>query len=169
MHQLSRVSILLFYLLGAICLSFYVFFFRSGSQIVPSSIYLLFSILLLPLVSIGFDELELKNIFRNSISKREKLTLFWILFCGLFLYLVEFLSFFQIIVVLWWVISMRIWDGRIFFMGALLCLCTTILFLIFWENLKAELSSIYVYYLLVLGVLAEILLTFIVSKKDIAS
>jgi hypothetical protein len=60
----------------------------------------------------------------------------------------------------------KIFDGRSFFVGALLIFCFVAFYLIFWENQRAESLSIYAYYLLIAWVVWQVWENIISSKKN---
>ena len=124
--------------------------------------YALFAILLLPLIdalvsSLWDDEkpvLSQKVFFHDAIFAS-----IFILGCGM-LWLsgqdnpLIYLLFFALIVLL------ASWEARIFFIGAIILLCYVTFSLLVWLETQAEQLSLYLYYMLILGVVWQILQQF---------
>lgn len=166
MNSLVKISQIAYFFLLMLLFSFIIVHQLTGTETVSTYIVILFSIILIPI----FDRIY--NIFQsNSVRKTESykaLEAFWIILwiiLAIVLLVMEYVSIGALIVCVWLFAVYLKWDARLFFVTAIIVLCYVALFLFLDQNAQAEILSIYLYYLLIIGVLVQILQTFFFSKS----
>lgn len=156
--SLIKISHFLYFFICMILLSFVLLYQKSGDIGIHVNIFLLFTLVLLPLFDFIFEmffpQIEFKKIMHH---KKKSIAVVWLTILMLVALLTGYLSGELWIVLAMAYILILWWDTRIFFMGALVLFLYIAFFLIFNESALSEKLSVYAYYLLVAGVLMQII------------
>lgn len=154
--RMMKVSQVSYFFLFMIVVAFILIYQQSEVSSVHSNIFFILSLLLLPLFDKIFE--MLRDIFSSYTPKNFSEVLLKIGFplLVIFLFSASFLSF-EIFLIIWVMFALFVsLDSRIFFIWALVVFCYIAAYLIFWKNAEAEILSIQAYYLLIAGVLIQI-------------